>query len=562
MKKIIFFIVLLIVIGCLGFVIYNSNKTTDSNTIIQQNQAENKDFSSSNEYALTDNDFSKFDFSFLKFENEKKNKIYSPLSIKYTFKMLEEATTGDAKKQIASIINTYKLTEYKSNSNMALANAFFIKDTYKDNIKQDYIDTLKTKYNAEIQFDSFENAKNINKWVKNNTLDLIPDLLDDSDVGELNLALVNALGIDMQWHHKFLKYYYEDDKNITSNVEYNHAKLPDEEWAFSWIADEILFDKKFDENQHISSMKVYASLNNYDAVKDLGEENIRNTVYKDFRDWALGIGDYTEYNGKNDEIFNNDFSDSGIKKAFDNWFDTGTTGYWEGDGKSYIDELNENYGRVDYTTDFSIYIDDNVKVFAKDLDEYDGTILQYIGIMPIKEDLDKYIENTEFNDIKNLISNLKELKKENFKDGYLTYIHGYIPKFSFEYELSLKDDLKKMGVTDVFEQGKSNLSNMTDDDSLYIDSAKHKANIEFTQDGIKAAAATMAGGAGAGDWYDYFIDMPTENIDISFDKPYMFLIRDKKTGETWFVGTVYEPLDIKDEPASYTEEAWEEREEN
>ena len=153
-------------------------------------------------------------------------------------------------------------------------------------------------------------------------------------------------------------------------------------------------------------------------------------------------------------------------------------------------------------------------------------------------------------------------KKENFKDGYLTYIHGYIPKFSFEYELSLKDDLKKMGVTDVFEQGKSNLSNMTDDDSLYIDSAKHKANIEFTQDGIKAAAATMAGGAGAGDWYDYFIDMPTENIDISFDKPYMFLIRDKKTGETWFVGTVYEPLDIKDEPASYTEEAWEEREEN
>ena len=278
MKKIIFFIVLLIVIGCLGFVIYNSNKTTDSNTIIQQNQAENKDFSASNEYALTDNDFSKFDFSFLKFENEKKNKIYSPLSIKYTFKMLEEATTGDAKKQIDSIINTYKLTEYKSNSNMALANAFFIKDTYKDNLKQDYIDTLKTKYNAEIQFDSFENAKNINKWVKNNTLDLIPDLLDDSDVGELNLALVNALGIDMQWHHKFLKYYYEDDKNITSNVEYNHAKLPDEEWAFSWIADEILFDKKFDENQHISSMKVYASLNNYDAVKDLGEENIRNTI--------------------------------------------------------------------------------------------------------------------------------------------------------------------------------------------------------------------------------------------------------------------------------------------
>ena len=45
--------------------------------------------------------------------------------------------------------------------------------------------------------------------IKNNTLNLIPDLLDDSDVGQLNLALVNALGIDMEWNHKFLKHYYE-----------------------------------------------------------------------------------------------------------------------------------------------------------------------------------------------------------------------------------------------------------------------------------------------------------------------------------------------------------------
>ena len=561
MKKNILIIVLLIVICCMGLEIYNINKNEVSNTIIEENQSEKKDFSAVNEYALTDNDFSKFDFSFLKFENEKKNKIYSPLSIKYTFKMLEEAATGDSKMQIASIINTYKLTEYKSNSNMAFANAFFIKDIYKDNIKQDYIDTLKTKYNAEIQFDSFTDAKNINRWVKNNTLDLIPDLLDDSDVGQLNLALVNALGIDMEWNHKFLKYYYEDDENITSNVEYYHAKLPDKEWVFNWTADEILFDKKFDENQHVSSMKVYASLNNYDAVKDLGEENIRNTVYKDFRDWALGIGNYTEYNGKNDEIFNNDFSDSNIKKVFDDWFDTGTTSYWDGNGKSYIDELNENYGRVDYSTDFSIYVDDNVKVFAKDLDEYDGTTLQYIGIMPKKDNLNDYIKNTEYDDIKNLISNLKELKRENFKDGYLTYIHGYIPKFNFEYELNLKEDLKKMGIIDVFEEGKSNLSNMTDDNSLYIDSAKHKANIEFTQDGIKAAAATMVGGAGAGDWYDYFFEMPTEDIDITFDKPYMFLIRDKKTGETWFVGTVYEPLDASEETGEITD-AWEDREDN
>ena len=71
----------------------------------------------------------------------------------------------------------------------------------------------------------------------------------------------------------------------------------------------------------------------------------------------------------------------------------------------------------------------------------------------------------------------------------------------------------------------------------------------------------MVGGAGAGDWYDYFFEMPTEEIDITFDKPYMFLIRDKKTGETWFVGTVYEPLDASEETGEITD-AWEDREDN
>lgn len=568
MKKNIVIIILLIVICFLGFKVYYNTNSENENKTIDVKQAENQDFSGSNEYALTDNNFSKFDFSFLKFENQKENKIYSPLSIKYTFKMLEEAATGDAEKQISSIINTYKLTEYKSNSKMALANAFFIRDSYKNNIKQDYINTLKTKYNADIEFDSFSNANIINKWVKNHTLNLIPDLLDDSDVNNLNLALVNALGIDLEWNHKFLKYYYEDDKNIKNNVDYYHEKLPNETWSFSWFADEVLYNKKFDDNQSVSSMKVYASLNNYDAVKELGGENkIREIVYADFHDWVLGEGKYKDsyYTGQTDDMveWNGDYSEKNIKEKFDEWFDNSGA---EINGEfvenaGYIKALDNNYKRVDYTTDFSIYVDDDVKVFSKDLEETDGTTLEYIGIMPIKEELNSFIENTEFSDIKNYINNLKELKRENFKDGYLTYIHGYIPKFNFEYELNLKEDLEKMGITDVFEERKANLTKMTDDSSMYIEEAKHKANIEFTQDGIKAAAATMAGGAGAGDWYDYFFEMPTEEIDITFDKPYMFLIRDKETGETWFVGTVYEPLDASEETNEITE-AWEDRNDN
>ena len=41
---------------------------------------------------------------------------------------------------------------------------------------------------------------------------------------------------------------------------------------------------------------------------------------------------------------------------------------------------------------------------------------------------------------------------------------------------------------------------------------------------------------------------PIEEIDLTFDKPYMFIVRDKETGEVWFVGTVYEPLSWENEP--------------
>ena len=89
-------------------------------------------------------------------------------------------------------------------------------------------------------------------------------------------------------------------------------------------------------------------------------------------------------------------------------------------------------------------------------------------------------------------------------------------------------------------------------DKAYITDASHSANIEFSNDGIKAAAATIVGGAGdaTDPNFDYFFEIPIEKIDLTFDKPFMYLIRDKETGEIWFAGTVYEPIDM----AEYEEE--------
>jgi serine protease inhibitor len=140
------------------------------------------------------------------------------------------------------------------------------------------------------------------------------------------------------------------------------------------------------------------------------------------------------------------------------------------------------------------------------------------------------------------IKSLKELKLESFEEGYATIIEGYIPMFKAEYELNLVDNLKKLGVTDVFDSEKANLSRMTSEKE-YIDPVLHKANIEFSNEGIKASAATALGGAGSTSCgFEHRYEVPLKKINITFDKPYMYLVRDKESGEVWFTGTVYSPV--------------------
>ncbi len=488
-------------------------------------------------------DSSDFNLLFLKLENQKENKIYSPLSIKYALKMLEDGSNGETKEQISKLLGKTSLTKYISNENLSFANSLFIKDTYKSQIRESYINNLRNKYNAEVKFDNFESADSINNWIKEKTFEIIPELTDDDTVKDLDFALINALAIDMEWEYKFINKYVD---NKYGSAEFRHEQLkrvPFVEGEFynkslDVYADENVCSNKFkNENEElkISGMRIDATINNYDIIKDLGEENIKNIVSEEYRKFAKEEAYDTDH-AFGDFPLSGDTSDTGIQTALNEFL------------PGYISDLKENYHKIGATTDFYVYTDENAKVFAKDLKEYDGVTLQYIGIMPTKESLDSFIENVDMTKINEYIGNLKDVDKySDFKDGIVTKIYGYIPKFKFEYNLDLMKDLNTCGVKDVFDIEKSDLSKMVEGDAA-ITTALHKANIEFTQDGIKAAAASMLGGEGAGMPFDYFFDVPVEEIDMTFDKPYMFLIRDKETNEMWFAGSVYEPLLWEEEP--------------
>lgn len=460
---------------------------------------------------VSDENIYSMDFNFLKAKNEEENKIYSPLSIRYALNMLKDGSKGTTKDQITNLITDRALTKYNSNANLSLANALFVRDTYENSISKDYIKLLNDNYNAELISDSFESSENVNAFVAKKTLNLLPNLLPDGPVTN-DFLLINALAIDLEWVEKFV------------HMDGYYSFYPHTNFSWGTSSNVVKYEKFNNTDLTVSGMDIGASVFKYKAVDDYGEQNIRDTVSKAFVDWKNSDQYYgdSEYEDK-------DF----LPKFLD----------------KYIEDLNNYYGSIEKSTEFEFFVNDDVKVFAKKLKESDNTNLQYVGIMPINESLTSYIEKVDDAKINELISNLKSFERfEDFEEGYITRVKGFIPKFSFDYELDLKEQLNALGVTDIFDVEKADISGIVEAEGAYISDAIHKANIEFTQDGIKAAAVTEFGGLGAGDPFDYYLEMKVKEIDLTFDKPYMFIVRDVKTGEVWFTGTVYEPLNIEDEP--------------
>ena len=357
--------------------------------------------------------------------NNKTNIIYSPLSIKYALNLLKEGAEGSTKEEIENVLGDMSLTKYKNIEDvLSLANGVYIREEFKNKVLDSYNKTVEDKLNAEIMYDDFKSAKNINKWIENKTFGIINNFFDDGDIAEkpeLKMILLNALAIDMDWASRF-------NTDDTSGG---------------------IFDKDG------------SSLN----VAYMKKENV-------------------------------------------------------------------------YDESISYKIEDDVTVLAMDLEEYDGTTLEFDAIMPNEESLDSFISNIDSKKIDKYLSNLNNLSEVD-ED---TDINIKIPKFDFDYSLNLKNELIAMGIKEAFGYD-ADFSNITGDDSLFVSDAKHKADIEFSEEGIKAAAVTAM-------MMNEKMALPNDVVNIDIDKPFMFVIRDKKTGEVWFVGSVYNPVlwdDVKTE---------------
>ena len=115
-----------------------------------------------------------------------------------------------------------------------------------------------------------------------------------------------------------------------------------------------------------------------------------------------------------------------------------------------------------------------------------------------------------------------------------------MPKFEFRSQFGQSETLSKMGMPDAFDDQMADFSGMDgascppmdDDPCLIISDVIHEAFVLVNEEGTEAAAATAS-----------IVYVETESIapppiEVTVDRPFIFLIRDRATNAIVFVGRV------------------------
>ena len=110
----------------------------------------------------------------------------------------------------------------------------------------------------------------------------------------------------------------------------------------------------------------------------------------------------------------------------------------------------------------------------------------------------------------------------------------FLPRFKLESSFKLKDTLVKMGMPDAF--SKADFSGMDGTRRLFISQVFHKAWGEVNEEGTEAAAATAVVMKAK-----FAAPPPAPPPVFRADHPFIFLIRDTRSGSLLFLGRLADP---------------------
>ena len=135
--------------------------------------------------------------------------------------------------------------------------------------------------------------------------------------------------------------------------------------------------------------------------------------------------------------------------------------------------------------------------------------------------------------LSNLAANLDTVTWHKWMSGLLQQNGDVImPKFKFSYNILLNDALSRLGMGNAFSDA-ADFTGINPFGGLHISKVQHKAFVAVDETGTEAAAATSV-------VIELTASQPTPPVTI--DHPFLFVIREMKTGLVLFAGTMNNPL--------------------
>ena len=153
---------------------------------------------------------------------------------------------------------------------------------------------------------------------------------------------------------------------------------------------------------------------------------------------------------------------------------------------------------------------------------YDGSELSMIILLPREGQFEAFETLLDLQRLDEIVSGLEHAQ-----------VALKMPKFEFESDFRLKEALAAMGMPIAF-SGNADFSGMTGNRDLFIADVIHKAFVSVDEAGTEAAAATAV----------VMLPIaipPQEPVEVTVDRPFVFLIHDIETGTILFVGRVVNP---------------------
>jgi serpin B len=157
---------------------------------------------------------------------------------------------------------------------------------------------------------------------------------------------------------------------------------------------------------------------------------------------------------------------------------------------------------------------------------YDDDQLAYIAVLPpAGMTANQYAATLNGDAFSDLLASAQEEK-----------ILLLLPKYASEYDITLNEGLKRLGLARAFDPELADFGRMgTAGNDLFISQVIHKTRIEVAEKGTEAAAATGV-----------VMDITSALLDdyrtIAFNRPFVYAVVDLDTGLPLFLGVLANPV--------------------